>query len=276
MSEIFKLSPIYHKMTEAFLTRHSDETAGMYQMLDFQGRHLKGVQEGHEAYLYGSLDGILGIMLFTAHEHLLIISEGEGLIGKFDFLKLIKSQRPKWVKGDPNSVQQVMKISRAFARHIETNEIFVMKAASRVEIGSGYCHLPETLDLKSAADLMHRIEKEFSHNPSSINRLKQRIVQRVSEGDQCFAEVEGEIVAHGAIEYKTPEFAMLGGIYVDQAVRRRGCGAYITRILMARAREKQLEPMLCVYADNLSAIRLYESLGFKIAARQLETQLEYD
>jgi ribosomal protein S18 acetylase RimI-like enzyme len=263
-------------MTEAFLERHPEETAIMYQMLEFQGRHLKGVLEGHEAYLYGSLDGIRGLMIFTAHEHLLIVSEEEGLIGKYDFLKLIKTQRPKWIKGDPASVKQVMKISRTFARILETNDVFVMLTNREVEIGTGYCTLPEALNLKSAAALMLRVEKAFSHNTSSINRLKQRIVQRVSEGDQYFAEVDGEIVAHGAIEFLTPQYAMLGGIYVDPAARGKGCGAYISRILMSRAQERDLIPMLCVYADNQPAIHLYESLGFETAARLLETHLDYE
>lgn len=282
MAEFFKMTTIHYKMTESFLERHAAAAAPIYALLDVQGAKIKSVPENVEVYLYGSLDGITGMMVFLMQEHLLILSEDRGLLGKYDFLKLIRSYRPKWVKGNPGAVMQVVQITKPFATVSASSEIMVMTAKdsghpdSRHEDADPVCRFPEALDLKAAAALMQRIEKAFASHPSSINRLKQRIVQRVADGDQIFCEVGGELVAHGAIEYCTPQAAMLGGIYVDPAMRCRGCGTFVTRALMGRALERHLTPMLCVYAENLTACRLYEALGFDTTAVLLEIHLEYD
>lgn len=280
MPEFFKMTSIHYKMTENFLEHHAQAAAPVYSLLDFQGTKIKSVPENVEVYLYGNLDGITGMMLFLTPEHLFILSEDQGLMGKYDFLKLIRSYRPKWVKGNHNAVLQVIQISRPFSTVMASNDILVMKAlkiSEEVIISQDQsCHLPEALDLKAAAALMQRIEKEFSSHPSSINRLKQRIVQRVSDGDQIFCEADGELIAHGAIEYYTPDAAMLGGIYVDPGMRGRGCGSYVTTELMKRTLDKNIFPMLCVYSDNLVACRVYEALGFKTEAKLLEIHLEYD
>jgi len=280
MPEFFKMTSIHYKMTETFLENHAQEAAPVYSLLEFQGTKIKSVPENVEVFLYGNLDGITGMMLFLTPEHLFILSEDRGLMGKYDFLKLIRSNRPKWVKGNHSAVLQVIQISRPFSTLMASNDILVMKALQMPEDDKdrkdNACHLPEALDLKAAAALMQRIEKEFSSHPSSINRLKQRIVQRVSDGDQFFCEAEGELIAHGAIEYYTPDAAVLGGIYVDPAMRGRGCGTYVTCELMKRTFEKNLIPKLCVYSDNLEAYRVYEALGFNTDAKLLEIHLEYD
>jgi|GEM_PF-3413079 len=280
MPEFFKMTSIHYKMTEAFLENHAQTAAPVYSLLEFQGTKIKSVPENVEVYLYGNLDGITGMMLFLTPEHLFMLSEDQGLMGKYDFLKLIRSYRPKWVKGNHGAVRQVIQISRPFSTVAATNDILVMKALKMPDEvkgrEGGSCHLPEALDLKAAAALMQRIEKEFSSHPSSINRLKQRIVQRVSDGDQFFCEVEGELIAHGAIEYYTPDAAMLGGIYVDPGMRGRGCGSYVTSELMKRTFDKNMIPKLCVYSDNLEACRVYEALGFNTEAKLLEIHLEYD
>lgn len=280
MPEFFKMTTIHYKMTEAFLAANADYAAPVYSLLEFQGSKIKSVPENVDVYLYGSLDGITGIMVFLMHEHLFILSEDRGLMGKYDFLKLIRSFRPKWIKGNPGAVQQVMHISKPFSTIQDSNDIVIMKAEAmpgQEALGKGgVCQLPEALDLKEAAALMQRIEKAFAQQPSSINRLKQRIVQRVADGEQIFCDHGGVLIAHGAIEYYTPESAMLGGIYVDPAMRGQGCGGYVTRALMERVFNKNMTPMLCVYTENLEARRLYESLGFNTKAVLQEIHLDYD
>lgn len=280
MPEFFKMTTIHYKMTEAFLVANTASAAPVYSLLEFQGTKIKGIPENIDVYLYGSIDGITGLMVFLMHEHLFILSEDRGLMGKYDFLKLIRSYRPKWIKGNPGAVHQVMHIAKPFSTLQDSNDIMVMKAeslpGSEVPGYDEVCRLPEALDLKEAAALMQRIEKAFALHPSSINRLKQRIVQRVADGEQIFCDHGGELIAHGAIEYYTPESAMLGGIYVDPAMRGQGCGGYVTRALMKRVFDKNMTPILCVYTDNREARGLYEALGFKTQAILLEIHLDYD
>jgi GNAT superfamily N-acetyltransferase len=280
MSELFKMTTIHYKMTEAFLERQAALAAPVYSMIEFQGPKIKSVPEGVDVYLYGSLDGISGMLLFLAPEHLLVLSEDNGLLGKYDFLKLIRQFKPKWIKGNPGAVLQVVQIAKPFATVAQSNEILVMKAEQmpaqpELETQIEYAW-PEGLDLKEATSLMQRIEKAFSLHPSSINRLKQRIVQRVADGDQCFVEYKGELIAHGAVEYQTPDAAMLGGIFVDAGLRNHGCGTFVTKALMKRVFDRHLAPMLCVYTENQSALHLYESLGFHTEAKMLEICLDYD
>ncbi|SCZ81275.1 GNAT family N-acetyltransferase [Acidaminobacter hydrogenoformans] len=280
MPEFFKMTTIHYKMTEAFLVANAASAAPVYSLLEFQGTKIKSIPENIDVYLYGSIDGITGLMVFLMHEHLFILSGDRGLMGKYDFLKLIRSYRPKWIKGNPGAVHQVMHIAKPFSTIQDSNDIMIMMAQSlpgSEAPGFGeVCRLPEALDLKEAAALMQRIEKAFALHPSSINRLKQRIVQRVADGEQIFCDHGGELIAHGAIEYYTPESAMLGGIYVDPVMRGKGCGGYVTRALMKRVFDKNMTPILCVYTDNSEARGLYEALGFKTQAILLEIHLDYD
>ena len=54
------------------------------------------------------------------------------------------------------------------------------------------------------------------------------------------------------------------GPHADEAWRGRGFATRLTRAVAAGIRERGETPFLHAAADNLSAIRLYQSLGFRV------------
>ena len=59
------------------------------------------------------------------------------------------------------------------------------------------------------------------------------------------------------------------GIYIADDVRGRGLGRLVMRFLAAAAREKGAEMIrLKVYPDNVAAVKLYESLGYRFMGRE--------
>lgn len=87
---------------------------------------------------------------------------------------------------------------------------------------------------------------------------------------QCFGAFDGDaLVGTVALEYstrpKTRHAALVIGMYVRPAARRRGAGALLMHaaIAAARARPGLRQLRLTVTQGNDAAVRLYQSLGFR-------------
>jgi ribosomal protein S18 acetylase RimI-like enzyme len=74
------------------------------------------------------------------------------------------------------------------------------------------------------------------------------------------------IVSHAEEEY-------LGGIELHPRVQRRGIGATIVRMVIARAQARGVPAALRVLKVNVGARRLYQRLGFSVVG---ETETHYD
>ncbi len=93
------------------------------------------------------------------------------------------------------------------------------------------------------------------------------------------AEIAGEVIACGYAQIRTAKdylqhthYAHLGAMFVREDHRGKGINALIINALMEWVKTKGItEVRLEVYADNLSAIRAYEKLGFN--AHLLEMRL---
>ena len=81
---------------------------------------------------------------------------------------------------------------------------------------------------------------------------------------------EGQVVASGSVQrnrahpWSEPDYnAFLGLMYVEPAFRGQGLNQQIMEGLEAWAREQKLyELRLTVYAENPSAVRAYEKVGY--------------
>lgn len=95
----------------------------------------------------------------------------------------------------------------------------------------------------------------------------------INREDACLvvAEVEGELVGSGyaLIEQakpikKDPYHAYLGFMYVVPEYRGKGINGQLIHYLMDWAKERNVsEIILDVYAENESALKAYEKIGFK-------------
>jgi ribosomal protein S18 acetylase RimI-like enzyme len=85
------------------------------------------------------------------------------------------------------------------------------------------------------------------------------------------AEIEGQLVGSGYARIQTAKpylqherYAYLGFMYVDNEHRGKGINQKIMETLKAWATTHQISELrLEVYAENLSAIKAYEKVGFQ-------------
>ncbi|MFC7624227.1 GNAT family N-acetyltransferase [Microlunatus sp. GCM10028923] len=101
------------------------------------------------------------------------------------------------------------------------------------------------------------------HNPGS-DGIPGRLPGQVWLG---LRDRTGSLIACGVVEDNVAGYPLLSGITVDPAYRGRGLGRAITAALTRFAVRRQGVCTLGAYAANSVAIKLYESLGFRIGRR---------
>ena len=74
---------------------------------------------------------------------------------------------------------------------------------------------------------------------------------------------EGRLIAMGGERFRMPGWTEVSAVCTDPAFRERGLGARLTLAVAAGILERGELPFLHAAADNVSAIRLYERLGFE-------------
>ncbi|MCX4553344.1 GNAT family N-acetyltransferase [Streptomyces sp. NBC_01387] len=78
---------------------------------------------------------------------------------------------------------------------------------------------------------------------------------------------EGVLVAMAGERLHPPGWSEISGVCTDEAVRGQGLGSRLVRAVAHEIRERDETPFLHASAANTDAIRLYESLGFRLRRR---------
>lgn len=116
-------------------------------------------------------------------------------------------------------------------------------------------------------------ERPFSPQLKPDPILYYDIEDLMERADACLvvAEVEGEVIGSGyaliqqakSIK-KDPYHAYLGFMFVQPAYRGKGVNGQIINYLMEWSKERNIaEIVLDVYAENESALKAYEKIGFQ-------------
>jgi GNAT superfamily N-acetyltransferase len=74
----------------------------------------------------------------------------------------------------------------------------------------------------------------------------------------------GALIAMAGERMKQPGFTEVSGVCTDPRARGRGLARALSAAVATRIRERGETPYLHAYATNTAAIRLYESLGFRL------------
>lgn len=74
----------------------------------------------------------------------------------------------------------------------------------------------------------------------------------------------GALVAMAGERFHLPGFTEISAVCTDDAHRGLGLGTRLIRVVTAGIRERGETPFLHAAADNTSAIRLYEAVGFRL------------
>jgi ribosomal protein S18 acetylase RimI-like enzyme len=147
-------------------------------------------------------------------------------------------------------------------------------ASSRSDARSAACLEPIEAAHASALEALFVAndvkEVTASFDPFPLSRERARTIAMQPRRDSYYALVEGSellgmSMLRGADDgYEVPSF----GIFVDRRHQGRGLGRLLTELTLEQARRQGAPAVrLSVYADNVAARRLYESLGFAEAER---------
>ena len=99
--------------------------------------------------------------------------------------------------------------------------------------------------------------------PDSELALRRWLDTVLASGDHLLVEVAGEVMGHGMLIPMEDGGAELAN-FLHQAVRDRGIGTALNRVLLERAAERTYSRVwLCVEPWNRPAIRSYEKAGFR-------------
>ena len=89
----------------------------------------------------------------------------------------------------------------------------------------------------------------------------------VEMGTYLGIRFHGELVAMAGERLRPPGWTEISAVCTDAGFRGRGLGTRLVRAVAATIRERGETPLLHAAATNVNAIRLYESLGFRLRLR---------
>lgn len=78
----------------------------------------------------------------------------------------------------------------------------------------------------------------------------------------------GTLVAMAGMRMHLPGYTEISAVCTDEPARGRGLASALVRDLVGRILDRGETPMLHVMTTNLSAIRVYDQLGFKLRREQ--------
>ncbi|MER9871851.1 GNAT family N-acetyltransferase [Mesorhizobium sp. M0195] len=89
-------------------------------------------------------------------------------------------------------------------------------------------------------------------------------LEALSLGDFCGVKIEGRLVAMAGERMKQPGYTELSGVCSHPEFRGGGLGKLLSLFVANRIVARGEVPYLHAYASNATAIRLYESIGFRL------------
>ncbi|MEY2404896.1 MAG: hypothetical protein QOD38_2447, partial [Acidimicrobiaceae bacterium] len=78
----------------------------------------------------------------------------------------------------------------------------------------------------------------------------------------------GVLVAMAGMRMQVPGYTEISAVCTDESVRGRGLASTLVRDLVGRILDRDETPVLHVMTTNVSAIRVYDRLGFTVRREQ--------
>ena len=78
---------------------------------------------------------------------------------------------------------------------------------------------------------------------------------------------DGSLIAMAGMRMHAPGYVEVSAVCTDERARGRGLGTALVRDVVGRIRDRGETPVLHVVEENVTAIRLYEALGFETRLR---------
>lgn len=224
----------------------------------------KGDDHVYGYFEEGTLEGLFS---FTNTNAMIIHAKSLKVFRTLDLLKLIKSYKPRFIKGEHKSVQEVYKIIYRTLRSEELTKVYLMRFEGEKPIDSEFDVVMSLETVKMAiqndVQFLLSINKHFGRKNAPIKEIENTVIKDFELGERDFFIASNRFVAHGLIEEMGAEYAVVGGIYVEPRLRGMGYGKAMSIHLTNRILGQDKIPYLFVKQDNVIAQTIYEKIGYQ-------------
>lgn len=248
-----------------FIDNHVEDTLYFFNALSLENR----IKKNNVFYAYKINMKIKGLFLFNSANVLFPFISVEDINKKVDFLRIIRKHKPIMIKGESKSVSIIWKIIFRSLKKYDYFECLLMKNTSFKAYDLEKLSYEESNDdlseneLNDSLKFLIDVEKEFNVNALSINRIKNKIREKIDDSSYVFIKKDFRIVAQGVIEFNFKNISIIGGIYTDKKYRNRGYASTITKVLVNKSIKSNQISYLTVLKNNKDAINIYNKLNFK-------------
>lgn len=243
-----------------YIKRHEAETYYFRRLLDTK-------LTSEEVFGYYEENQLQGVLCFTNTNALILHVKSLKIFNKLQFLKLIKERKPKFIKGDRESIAGAYRILyRTFKNEFQTDVLLMRYTDNQV----AQPQLPvegakETVQKSIHEDIRFflAVNKYFGRMNAPVKELEKIIFSEFENGERAFIIKDNHFAAQGMIEESGVDFATIGGIFVSPLFRGQGYGRAMSLNMTKCVLEMGKTPYLFVKKDNNIAQKLYESIGYQ-------------
>lgn len=116
---------------------------------------------------------------------------------------------------------------------------------------------------KETIDFLILSNREGFNTIINEEQAEKILKERNAEEYYIFGKIDNEIVATACIQVNTDSISQIGGVFTKAIMRNNGYGKEIVSELSRRIVENNKIPTLFTDKTNVSALKVYASLGFK-------------
>jgi RimJ/RimL family protein N-acetyltransferase len=276
-STIRKLHPQDFNILDAFLTPLSDTSMFMRSNVRQAGFTLDHEKEFSADY-YGCFEAgqLYGILAFCWNGMILSqVPEIDRLSQFIEFVRPQFSQFPlKGILGPSNQVLYILNVlmnegiiseNQIKMSSLETtyglllNDLIIPPALTNGEV---CCRLIREEDIPILIPWSIAYHQEAFHVTMDEAKVHQEILSFIEHQTAFVLEVEEKIVARADFNAILPDIVQMGGVWTPPDLRSHGYARAVVAGALLEAKHRGIERST-LFTHNPSAMRAYESLGFK-------------
>lgn len=270
LSTIKKLSQMDHDHVNKYIYQNFWGCIEIAKIFDKNGlkNKLSDKNSGDFLGFFTEENNLEGIFVFTNNKRFLLHVKNNDVTKKVDLLKAIKYYKPEYMSGPSQHVDLVWQMfERTVKRYKYSNSMYMVLDNYQTLVNT-FQHNQSIReaskdDAKVQMKFFIELEKHFGRNHMTINQMQNRIIDRIGFKEYLVIDDGSRLVAQGFVEDKIKAFSQIGGIYTSPNYRKNGYAKSIVEHLSYYTVKQGNIPILAVLKDNVSAVKVYESLQFK-------------